>query len=49
MSLACYGITHCAECGGSLGINEFFLCNECNKKKKNKKKILNFKRLLLDK
>ena len=25
MSLACRGLTHCEECGSSLGMNEFFI------------------------
>lgn len=44
MSLACWGITHCAECGNSLGMNEFFLCKECDKKKKEQEENIKFQK-----
>lgn len=44
MSLACWGLTHCAECGNSLGMNEFFLCKECDKKKKEQEENIKFQK-----
>ena len=43
MSFACRGLTHCSECGTSLGINRIGTCESCEeklkKKKQNKEKI----------
>lgn len=43
MSFACRGLTHCSECGTSLGINRIGMCESCEeklkKKKQNKEKI----------
>lgn len=40
MSFACRGLTHCEECGSSLGMNEFLLCSSCRAEKEAKRKEL---------
>lgn len=40
MGLACSGLTHCEECGSSLGMNEFLLCSSCRAEKDAKRKEL---------
>lgn len=39
MGLACRGLTHCSECGGSLSMNEYGTCSYCKEKEKKKKNI----------
>ena len=34
MNFALRGVTHCENCGKSLNMNEYVLCNECKKKER---------------